>query len=231
VWRVTRQNNLSGEPAGATDVDPAGGFADADLRAPAPTPQSVVNGIAQFNGTFPASFERGVNASVAASPADTSPTSLDASAPILHGGTSATSLFASAAIVHGSTGAAGIGPNGATPAQVRQAVNAATLATNGAGITVGVMSSSFNQHTWCLQYCSRHVETFIATPCARVGCRPANRESRAEKMIVVLADSVGDYPSTLCCSSSPEEASHDRSNAPFFAVGFGARHRVGGCTR
>jgi hypothetical protein len=46
--------------------------------------------------------------------------------------------------VNGSTGAAGIGPHGATPAQVRQAVNAATLATTGAGITVGVMSDSFN---------------------------------------------------------------------------------------
>jgi len=47
--------------------------------------------------------------------------------------------------VNGSTGAAGIGPHGATPAEVRLAVNAATLATTGAGITVGVMSDSFNE--------------------------------------------------------------------------------------
>src|SRR5262249_28265711 len=37
-----------------------------------------------------------------------------------------------------------VGPDGATPAQVRQAVNGATLPTTGAGIKVGVMSTSFN---------------------------------------------------------------------------------------
>jgi hypothetical protein len=46
--------------------------------------------------------------------------------------------------VNGSAGASGIDPNGATPAEVRQAVNAVGLATTGAGITVGVMSDSFN---------------------------------------------------------------------------------------
>src|SRR5262249_15745426 len=88
---------------------------------------------------------RGVNASVGASPGNTSATSLDASAPIPPADTSATSLDASAATVNGSTGAAGIGPHGATPEEVRLAVNAATLATTGAGITVGVMSDSFNE--------------------------------------------------------------------------------------
>jgi len=62
MWRVARRTDLSGDASGATDVDPAGGLADADLRAPAATPLSVVNAIAQFNGTLPASFERGVSA-------------------------------------------------------------------------------------------------------------------------------------------------------------------------
>jgi hypothetical protein len=49
MWRVTRQNNLSGDAAGAAEVDPAGGFADADLRAPTAAPQGVVDAIAPFN--------------------------------------------------------------------------------------------------------------------------------------------------------------------------------------
>jgi hypothetical protein len=158
MWRVARRTDLSGDASGATDVDPAGGLADADLRAPAATPLSVVNAIAQFNGTLPASFERGVSASVATSPRQTGATSLSAAAAIPQGTTAAnslvgaspwqasvTSLGAAAAIPPGATAANGaIGPDGATPAQVRQAVNAATLPTNGAGIKVGVMSTSFN---------------------------------------------------------------------------------------
>ena len=129
MWRVTRQNSFSGDAGGATDVDPAGGFADADLRAPAATPLRVVDSIAQFSGTLPPSFERGVSASLGASPWQAG----------------ATSLSAATAIPQGRTAANGtIGPDGATPAQVRQAVNAATLSTNGAGIKVGVMSTSFN---------------------------------------------------------------------------------------
>jgi hypothetical protein len=137
MGRVIRQNSLSGDAGGATDVDPAGGFADADLRAPAATPQGAVNGIAQFNATLPASFERGVSASVAASSWQASVVSL---------GTAATSLSAAAATIpQGRTAAnSPIGPDGATPAQVRQAVNGATLPTSGAGIKVGVMSTSFN---------------------------------------------------------------------------------------
>jgi hypothetical protein len=136
MWRVTRQNSLSGDAGGATDFDPAGGFADADLRAPAAMPLSVVNGTAQFNATLPASFERGVSASVATSPWQ---------APVISLGTAATSPSAAAAIPPGRTAAnSPIGPDGATPAQVRQAVNATTLATNGAGIKVGVTSDSFN---------------------------------------------------------------------------------------
>jgi hypothetical protein len=148
MWRVARQNSLSGDAGGATDVDPAGGFADADLRAAAATPLSIVDGIAQFNGTFPASFERGISASVATSSWQASVTSLGTAATSLGAaaaspGVAATSLSAAAA--KGTTAARSpIGPDGATPAQVRQAVNAATLPTNGAGITVGVMSSSFN---------------------------------------------------------------------------------------
>jgi len=101
MWRVARQNSLSGDAGGATDVDPAGGFADADLRAAAAMPQSAVNGTAQFNGTFPASFERGVSASVAASFWQTSVTSL---------GTAATSLSAAATL----PGAAAAIPPGTT---------------------------------------------------------------------------------------------------------------------
>ena len=143
MWRVARQNSLSGDAGGATDVDPAGGFADADLRAPAAMPPSAVNGTAQFNGTFPASFERGVSASVAASFWQASVTSLGTAATSLS--TAVTSPSAAAAIPPGTTAANGtVGPDGATPAQVRQAVNATTLATNGAGIKVGVMSTSFN---------------------------------------------------------------------------------------
>jgi hypothetical protein len=158
MWRGARRTDLSGDASGATDVDPAGGLADADLRAPAATPLSVVNAIAQFNGTLPASFERGVSASVAASSWQAGATSLSAAAAIPQGTTAAnspvgaspwqasvTSLGAAAAIPPGTTAANGaIGPDGATPAQVRQAVNAATLPTNGAGIKVGVMSTSFN---------------------------------------------------------------------------------------
>jgi hypothetical protein len=127
--RVTRQNSFSGDAGGATDVDPVGGFADADLRAPAATPLRVVDGVAQFSGTLPASFERHVSASLGASPWQAGATSLNAPAAIPQGRTAANST---------------IGPDGATPAQVRQAVNAATLPTNGAGIKVGVMSTSFN---------------------------------------------------------------------------------------
>jgi hypothetical protein len=143
MWRVARQNSLSGDAGGATDVDPAGGFADADLRAAAAMPQSAVNGTAQFNGTFPASFERGVSASVAASFWQTSVTSLGTAATSLSA--AATLPGAAAAIPPGTTAASSpIGPDGATPAQVRQAVNGATLPTTGAGIKVGVMSTSFN---------------------------------------------------------------------------------------
>jgi hypothetical protein len=99
-------------------------------------PLSVVNGTAQLNATLPAFSERGVSASVAASSWQASVTSL---------GTTATSLGTAAAIPPGRTAAdSPIGPDAATPAQVRQAVNATTIPTTGAGIKVGVMSTSFN---------------------------------------------------------------------------------------
>jgi hypothetical protein len=129
MWRVTRQNNLSGDAAGAADVDPAGGFADADLRAPAATPQSVVNTIAPFTGTVPASLAHAVSASLGASLWQTGAASVSAPAPIPHGIPA---------------GSGGVGPNGATPAQVLQAINGTTLPTTGAGVMVGVMSDSFN---------------------------------------------------------------------------------------
>jgi hypothetical protein len=44
----------------------------------------------------------------------------------------------------GPGGVNGIGPNGATPAQVQQALDESGLGVNGAGITVGVLSDSFN---------------------------------------------------------------------------------------
>jgi hypothetical protein len=128
MLRVTRQNNLSGDADGATDVDPAGGFADADLRAPAATPQGVVEAIAPFNTTVAGSFERPVSVSVGGSPSQTSAAFVSAPVPIQHG------------IPAGS----GAGPNGATPAQVLQAINGTKLLTTGAGVMVGVMSDSFN---------------------------------------------------------------------------------------
>jgi Subtilase family len=144
MWRVNRSNFSGGDSAGPTDVDVVGGFADAGMDAPVAPLQSVAQPIEQTHEAIHASSERGVNASVWASSAITSATSLDTSAPIPRADSSATSLDALAATVHGSTGAAGIGPHGATPAEVRQAVNGTTLATTGAGITVGVMSDSFN---------------------------------------------------------------------------------------
>jgi Subtilase family len=125
--KVIRHNNFSGD-AGAADVDPAGGFADADLRAPAAAPQTGFNGIAQFNGMLPASFERGVSASVGASPSQTGAAFVSAPSPISHG------------MPEGG----GAGPNGATRAQVLQAIHGTTLTTTGAGVMVGVMSDSFN---------------------------------------------------------------------------------------
>jgi hypothetical protein len=125
--KVIRHNNFSGD-AGAADVDPAGGFADADLRAPAAAPQTGFNGIAQFNGMLPASFERGVSASVGASPSQTGAAFVSAPSPISHG----------------SPAGSGAGPNGATRAQVLQAIHGTTLPTTGAGVMVGVMSDSFN---------------------------------------------------------------------------------------
>jgi hypothetical protein len=160
MWRVNRKNFSGGDSTGATDVDQAGGFADVGIDAPAAALQSIVKPIEQSNGVTRASSARDVNASAGASRGDTSATSLDAAPAILHGGTSATSLDASAAILHGRTsaksldasaaighggsGGAGVGPNGATPAQVRQAVNGTALPTTGAGVMVGVMSDSFN---------------------------------------------------------------------------------------